>query len=238
MRNWAKGGGQPLIGTRLSLFGVISCAASTQAWIYAPIVTLWIPHLYLIRCVSENVCKDVCICKILENIGHTLPHTLGDKRSVSLTTGAGQVSTLLADVDWLFPSFPSSQSAADLRRWFNHSWYGIIAQHATQHPLYTVISTSTPSQSLTPLSQSCTLAYITSFYKHKRSVHNWSDPAGTYSKYKVRKCCQTPFWCKRITKNVINKNSWGHVCMWVFVCLSRLPVWGKKISALLFYPRN
>lgn len=57
----------------------------------------------------------------------------GDCRSVSLTTGPGKVSTLLADGDWLSLFFSSSQSTADPRRCFNHLWYGTVAQQAAPH---------------------------------------------------------------------------------------------------------
>lgn len=87
-----------------------------------------------VRCGSKDVCADTCVSKVTKNVGHMLPHTLGAWRSVSLTTGAGKVSTLLADGDWLPPFFPSSQSTADLRRCFNHSWYGTVAQRASPHP--------------------------------------------------------------------------------------------------------
>lgn len=75
------------------------------------------------------MCACTRVCKVSKKVGHMSPHTLGDCRSVSLTTGVGKVSTLLADGDWLSLSFPLFQSTADLRRCFNHSWYGTMPLH-------------------------------------------------------------------------------------------------------------
>lgn len=73
-------------------------------------------------------------CTVTRNLSEMLPHTLRRCKSISLTSGVGIVSTMLANGDWLTPFFPLSQSGADPRRCFNHPWYGAAVQHAPLRP--------------------------------------------------------------------------------------------------------
>ncbi len=185
------------------------------------------------RCVSKDVCVDMCVSKVTKNVGHMLPHTLGDCRSVSLTTGAGKVSTLLADGDWLSPFFPSSQSTADLRHCFNHSSYGSVAQQATPYPPHAV-SRYLP-RPLTPLSLTsrdalaCTLQHMYT-YMCIGSAHKWDIPAGSCSKYSIslEYAAKLPAGVKELLKEgqvrmAVHLNSWGQlgVCAFVHIgCIS------------------
>lgn len=65
-------------------------------------------------------------------------------RGVSLTTGLGKVSSLLADGDWLSPFFSMSQATAEPSH-FNHLWCGTAPQQAAPHAI-SLHSVSLPMQ--------------------------------------------------------------------------------------------
>lgn len=113
------------------------------------------PHAWWLGCVCVRVyeyherllcmCARSCVSVWWLKCRPHAADTLGDRRSVSLTTGVGKVSTLLADGDWLSPFLPPSQSTADPRHCFNHSLYGTVAEQAILHPAHSVLPASVTS---------------------------------------------------------------------------------------------
>ncbi len=162
-----------------------------------------------------------------------LPHILGDCRSVFLTSRAGKVSTLLADRNGLSAFFPSSQSAANLRRCFNHSWYGTMTQRAAPHPSNTHTHTNTDMHSLSSMPPQSTLTHFQRTQLHEQhNIHTYMCtclapiPAGSCSKYSnspenAAKLSTGPneLLKEEQVRTAAHLNSWGQLCVRMSVCV-------------------